>query len=245
MLTKTRQEEILNLVNTKQGVTLSELVTLYNASESTIRRDIVHLDSKGLLTKVFGGAVAKKETVSLAEPTVLQKKPLNVKAKIDIAKYAATLIEPYDLVYIDAGTTTEYLTDFIKEKDATYVTNAIEHAKKLANSSLNVILIGGSLKKSTEAIVGSEAILNIQKYFFTKGFFATNAVDEKNGFTTPDINEANVKTAALKNTEKAYMLCDDSKFNQTLGVAFGSINDFTVITNKKPKNFNGDIISID
>lgn len=60
-----------------------------------------------------------------------------------------------------------------------------------------VILIGGELKGTTEAVIGSQAILTIQGYHFTKGFFGTNGVSKRHGFTTPDPNEALVKQEAM------------------------------------------------
>ncbi len=242
MFTKTRQEEILKLVNAKQSVTVKELMETFDASQSTIQRDIVSLDGKGLLTKVFGGAVAKNEKSVLTEMSSVEKRGKYTQEKIKIAKYAATLIEPNDLVYIDAGTTTEYMLDFIEEKQATYVTNGIEHAKKLANLDFNVILIGGILKKTTEAILGSGAILSVQKYHFTKGFFATNGVHKEFSFTTPDINEASMKKAAIDRVYKKYMLCDESKFDKICGVEFATIDDFTIITNKDIIGYDCNII---
>lgn len=99
-------------------------------------------------------------------------------------------IVPDDYVYIDSGTTTEMMIEFIREKNATYVTNAVSHAKGLVRRGLKVLLIGGELKENTEAIVGADAILHIQKYHFSKGFFGTNGVNMKLGFTTPDVREA-------------------------------------------------------
>ncbi|MFR7442525.1 MAG: hypothetical protein ACLUUO_02275 [Sellimonas intestinalis] len=54
-------------------------------------------------------------------------------------------------------------------------------------------MIGGELKAATEAIVGNEAYVNLQKYNFTKGCFGTNGLNRTSGFTTPDINEAMIK----------------------------------------------------
>ncbi len=245
MFTKTRQEEILKLVNLNESITVKELMEIFNTSQSTIQRDIVSLDGKGLLTKVFGGAVAKKQNNELVEMSSVEKREKNTEEKIKIAKYSAKLIEPNDLVYIDAGTTTECMVNFIEEKHATYVTNGIEHARKLVNSDFKVILIGGYLKKSTEAILGAEAILAVQKYHFTKGFFATNGVHKEFAFTTPDINEASMKKAAIDRTLKKYMLCDESKFDKICGVEFAELDDFTIVTNKKIIGYNAKILITD
>ena len=63
------------------------------------------------------------------------------------------------------------MIEYIREAQATYVTNALSHAKRLADKGFHVILIGGGAKSSTDAIVGAEAVVNLQKYHFSKGFF--------------------------------------------------------------------------
>lgn len=156
MLTEKRQEEIAKLVQERESITVQELKEIFQASESTIRRDITALDKAGKLTKVFGGAIALNDSrIVKQELPVCQKQEMQIREKMAIAKYAASLIEANDCVYIDAGTTTSWMLGYIKEKEATYVTNAVSHAKKLAEAGFHVILIGGELKGSTEAIIGA------------------------------------------------------------------------------------------
>lgn len=250
MLTEQRHEIILNLLSEKGSITVTELKDILNTSESTIRRDLNTLDEQGRLTKVFGGAVEKINGVSTTELSVSQKADVNTEEKKKIAMYAARLVVPNDFIYIDAGTTTEYLIDYLEEKTATYVTNAVTHARKLAIAGFKVILIGGELKGITEAVVGNQAIITIDRMNFNKGFFGTNGITEKSGFTTPDINEALVKETAFAHCHFKYILTDSSKFGETSAVTFGSINEATIITDKKigsfaklPKHNNSIIIS--
>ncbi|MFI3237833.1 MAG: DeoR/GlpR family DNA-binding transcription regulator [Lachnospiraceae bacterium] len=231
MLTRPRQDEILRLVNTNKSASVQELTELLDASESTIRRDIIALDAQGKLTKVFGGAVALETNEPVVEPSMKEKVLLNIEQKREIAKIAANLIEQQDFVFIDAGSTTECMIDYITQMDATFVTNAISHAQKLAQKGLQVLLIGGMLKPVTEAIVGSEAVLNLQKYHFTKCFMGTNGVDELRGCTTPDIKEASIKQVVIQNTlpEHRYLLADASKFGTCSGVTFASLEEMNII----------------
>lgn len=233
MLTATRQEHILQILETEGSVRVSKLKEIFNISESTIRRDINDLDNLGKLTKVFGGAISLNKNNMLTELSVEEKKDLNIENKTHIAKYAATLITPNDLVYIDAGTTTHCMLNFIKEYSATYVTNAISHALTLSKLNFNVVLIGGSIRHSTEAIVGTEAIMNLRKYNFSKAFFGTNGIDINQGFITPDINEASTKNMAISQCSQKgrFCLADNSKFNLTGGISFLEIDSATIITN--------------
>ena len=187
---------ILKILEEKRSITVNELTELLDISESTARRDITALDSAGKLVKVFGGAVLADNVFLASEPTVAQKAEINKEEKIRIARYAASLILPQDFVYLDAGTTTGYMIDYIKETNVTFVTNAVAHAQKLAAGGMKVILIGGTLKSSTEAVVGASAVLMLKDYHFTKGFFGTNGVSKTAEFTTPDAGEALVKRTA-------------------------------------------------
>ena len=111
MLTEQRYEMILNLLEENKSVTVTQIKELLHISESTARRDITALHQAGKLIKVFGGAVALEGEVISREPTVQQKENVNKEQKIRIAKYAASLIEPDDFVFIDAdkGNNPRYL----------------------------------------------------------------------------------------------------------------------------------------
>jgi DeoR family fructose operon transcriptional repressor len=229
MLAQERFEKILELLRVEQSVTVAELTRQLNISESTIRRDLTTLDQQGLLNKVHGGATARK-TVLAREEAVAQKSGKHLQEKREIAKCAAECIHSGDLVYIDAGTTTEFMIDFLKEYDVNYITNGINHARKLMNAGFNVFLLGGEIKAVTEAIIGEDALETLDKYNFTKGFFGANGVDTERGFTTPDRKEAAVKRKAMAHCQKAYVLADRSKFNQISSVKFAEIKDADIIT---------------
>ena len=170
MLAEERFSKILSIIETEGSATMQELMTALDASESTVRRDLNTMDENGLLTKVHGGAVAKRPFISTHDENVMSRKALNAGEKADIAKYAASLIKPEDFVYLDAGTTTERMIEYIQTMKAVFVTNAISHAKLLSEKGCRVYILGGEFKSQTEAIVGEEAVETLDKYNFTKGF---------------------------------------------------------------------------
>lgn len=231
MLTQERHRLILAKLQEESVVYVNDLVQYLEASESTIRRDLSALDRKGLLNKVHGGAtLINKNSINTKDSLVDVRKNLHYDEKMKIAKKAANLIEANDMIYIDAGTTTELMIDFIKESNAVFVTNGIVHAKKLIQKGFITYIIGGEIKLTTEAIIGVEAINNLRKYNFTKAFLGTNGVDLVRGFTTPDISEALVKGEAIKKSKEIYILSDSSKFNQINSITFSEINEPIVIT---------------
>ncbi len=230
MLTEERHSIILDMVNRQKSITVSELCMVLKTSESTIRRDLNMLAEKGLLNKVHGGAIALNDTLEFVEHNVEEKVKLYIEEKAAIAKYAASLIEDGDFVYIDAGTTTEKMIDFLPDKNVTFVTNGFIHAKKLAKRGFKVLIPGGEIKSSTEAIVGAECILALQKYNFTKCFIGVNGISVKAGFTTPDGNEAGVKSAVAANSRQVYVLADHSKFDKISSVTFMALSDGIIVT---------------
>ena len=239
MLSEQRHEIILKMLEEKRSVTVTELTEHLGISESTARRDITILDKAGKLVKVFGGAVLSDGAYQSVEPTVTQKVEINREEKKKIAEYAASLILPQDFVYLDAGTTTGYMLDFIGETGATFVTNAVAHAQRLAAKGAHVLLVGGTLKSSTEAVVGTMAALILKDYHFSKGFFGANGVSKAAGFTTPDANEALVKRTALEQCQKAYILCDNSKFHIVSSVTFAPFSGETILTDARPEEYAG------
>lgn len=171
MLTEERYSVILEQVRQNKSVTLTALCRLLEASESTVRRDLTLLDEKGLVKKVHGGAISTDErSIKLVEHYVDSKSKMFTEAKTAIARFAASLIDDGDFVFIDAGTTTEKMIDFLPDKNVTFVTDALPHAKKLAQRGFRVYIPAGEIKLTTEAIVGAECVSSLQRYNFSKSF---------------------------------------------------------------------------
>lgn len=232
MLTEERHSIILEIINRQGSVKISELCSVLNSSESTVRRDLSILSERGLLTKVHGGAIALNDVFSRFEHDVEKKMNFFIEEKTMIARYAATLIDDGDFVFIDAGTTTEKMIDYIPPKNVTFVTNAFMNAKRLAKMGFRVFIPGGEIKASTEAIIGAECILSLQNYNFTKCFIGANGISISGGLTTPDKSEAAVKGTVINRSKDTYILADHSKFDQITSVKFANLGCGKIITDK-------------
>ncbi len=237
MLTKQRHEEMVNIIRERGSVTTNEMAKILGISESTARRDINFLADTGKVIKVYGGAMFDPQDVDTQEDSFEQRMDINATEKGKAAEKALELITPDDFIYIDAGTTTKYIADNFNMNGVRIVTNGIEHARILASKGNEVVLVGGNVKISTDAIVGTLAVNTLDKYHFTKGFFGTNGISPKAGYTTPDINEALVKKAAMQKCSKSFIVCDSSKFNTISAVTFASFREATIVTNLCPAEF--------
>lgn len=235
MLTEKRHTMILEAVNRSGSVKLGELCELLKTSESTVRRDLNILSEKGMLTKVHGGAIALTEKFSRYENNVSTKVNLCAEEKSVIAQYAAELVEDGDFIYLDAGTTTEKMIDYISpNKKVTFVTNGFINAKKLAQNGFTVYIPGGEIKALTEAVVGAECVLSLESYNFTKCFMGVNGISISRGLTTHDKSEAAIKSTAILHSKEVYILADHSKFDRITPVCFAPLDCGTIITDGAP-----------
>ncbi len=236
MLNQERYRIIQEFIEEKNTVTVAQLAKLINTSESTIRRDLTTLDKQGKIRKFFGGATKLAQNEGFYEDAVSVRESVMSEEKTEIAKYCAELINDNDFVFIDAGTTTSRLVDFIKNDKATYVTNGITHGRKLIHKGLNTYIIGGKIKPVTEAIVGAEGIANLRNFNFSKAFMGANGVDIKAGYTTPDLEESLIKEAAVKKSYHSFFLVDSTKFNRVFSVSFAEVKQGIIITDKLTDN---------
>lgn len=230
MITAERHRIILETLKRKNIITIQEIIDETNTSESTIRRDLVQLEEKKLLKRVHGGA--SRFLGKLEEPDMNEKATKNLQEKEAIARYAVSLINQGDCIYLDAGTTTMQMIKYLEDQmEIVVVTNGITNLNPLLNKGIKTYVVGGLLKPSTNAMIGKSAIKSILDYRFDKCFLGVNGIHPTLGYTTPDPEEAAVKQKALELSGVSYVLADETKLNE---VAFSEIADISkaiIITN--------------
>ncbi len=236
MIAEQRYQQILDLVAQRSSVTVQQLSEALDTSESTIRRDLIHLDQRRLLRRVHGGATAFRGQVQAKEEDMLTKQGQNMEAKRSMGRYAAGLISPEDFVYIDAGTSTLELVRAIAGEalEATYMTNGLPHARMLAAKGCRVYILPGRVKLTTEAIVGTNALDGLRGLNFTKAFLGTNGVSLEQGYTTPGLEEVRLKARALEASRESWMLADSSKLGKVFSAGICELGACPMITEHLP-----------
>ena len=101
MLKEERQTWILNKLHTSGKVVVSHLAGELKVSEDTIRRDLLDLDQKGQLKRVFGGAIPLEKPVI----NFFDRETADVALKQQLAMRALEFLEPDQLVAIDGSST--------------------------------------------------------------------------------------------------------------------------------------------
>ncbi|UXR74292.1 DeoR/GlpR family DNA-binding transcription regulator [Staphylococcus sp. IVB6238] len=239
MLTDKRHALIIDVLGQHSFLSLQQLMDYTGSSASTIRRDLTKLQAEGLLTRVHGGA----KLVDIAiEPELSTKRTQHIEEKIEIAKQAANLINQNDCVYLDAGSTTLEMVPYIKATDITVVTNGLTHVEALLKQRIRTYIVGGEMKSTTMAVVGTRAVNFLRNYCFNKAFLGINGIDISTGLTTPDEREALMKEVAIQQSQQTYVLADASKFHQTHFATIKATEPPIVITSENGRKLGKDIL---
>lgn len=223
------QSRILSILQSSEVIQIRELSEALGVSRETIRKDVYELESKGLLTKVRGGAVLTRTN---SETAYDLRKTTNQEAKRAIARSAAKLVQPGDTIFLDYGTTTYMLAEeLFGASEITVVTNALPIVNRLvANKSITIVVPGGVIRTNENSLYGPLTARNLDHIFMTIGFFGAAGIDENAGITNQNSFESAVSTQALSKCQKVVALVDHSKFGVIAMNKVADLQDIDVVT---------------
>ncbi|WP_106767207.1 DeoR/GlpR family DNA-binding transcription regulator [Paenibacillus faecalis] len=221
-------EEYIHSVGT---ASIDELCEHFQVSKNTIRRDIDKIVEKGTIQKVYGGVTS----VSQLDPFE-NRGYTNQQEKVAISKSAAQLVEDHDLIFIDSGTTTRNMIDFLPRfNKLTILTNSLDIINAAANlEHITLLTIGNHYKRSTKSFVGTDDLHLLDKYNITKAFMAATGVSITNGLTNSDILEYEIKKRIAEKARKLYLLADASKFGKATLLTYAQLQEIDGIITSEP-----------
>lgn len=230
-----RIEAIFKMCEEKTSVTVAELVERFHVSEATIRRDLQYMEDRNMVKRFYGGAILSNDQKS--ETSLSVRELSNTKEKLRIAKFAASFVKNGDTVYIDAGSTTSKIIDFLYAKDILVVTQGINNAQKLVERNINGYMAGGFLKHQTSVVISMETLETLKNMKFSISFLGCNGVHPLTGFATTEDMEARLKRTVIQNSLRSYIVADHSKFNKLTAIHFADFDEAGVITDKLNEGF--------
>jgi DeoR family fructose operon transcriptional repressor len=190
----------------------------------TVRRDLDVLQRRGLLRRVHGGAIAADRFSH--EFTFPERKSRNPEQKRKIAQIASQYIPNEGCVFIDGGTTTEFMAEAIRNRpQLMVVTNSLTLASMIGESQTQVFLLGGRIRSTTLSSIGSRTVSELANFKAQIAFLGTNGIDMESGFTTVDPDEAAVKKIMIQNATETVVLADNSKFGSSYSALFANFDE--------------------
>jgi DeoR/GlpR family transcriptional regulator of sugar metabolism len=207
--TRRRRELLLTEVRAGHG-DINSLAAQFGVSLSTVRRDLAALARAGRIMRTYGGAV---EPGHGREPSLQAKEHVHRADKDAIARRAAALVGRGDVLLLDAGTTVGRLAWHLRQRDGiTVVTNGLSTLLALADApGVEVIVLGGRLRRPNEAFLGPEVDLALRRYRPDLAFLGADGVEPTRGLNCPSPEQASVKELMAAAARQAWVLADHSK----------------------------------
>jgi ribose transport system substrate-binding protein len=145
-----------------------------------------------------------------------------------IARWAAGMVEDGDVIILDASTTVLHIASFLRDRrNLTIFTNGISVAQALAKEPSNtVIVLGGILRASGNAITGAFSKQLLQDYHVRTAFVSCSAFKAEIGFFEMDLQEAQMKQLMLQSAQRKVAMVDATKIGEVGLTAFGTLDDF-------------------
>ncbi|WP_206483438.1 transcriptional repressor AgaR [Thalassotalea sp. G2M2-11] len=215
MNTVERRHDIVQLTLKQGKVSVNDLAGNYQVSEVTIRGDLNYLNSKNLVIRTRGGAMARK-TVS-KELSIVEKHCARIDIKRKLAVLASQQINEGDAIILDSGSTIAELANCLHSFDRLVVmTNGLNVAQNLINApGVEVLMTGGVLRKTSLSFYGRQAEDSLERYHFDKAFLGVDGIDFNSGITTHFEYEAMMNRLMRRVAKEVITVTDSSKFNRS------------------------------
>lgn len=232
---------IKSILLDKKHINVSDLSSMLNVSEVTIRRDLEKLEQEEFLTRTHGGAIINDNFPSEEETYADFEEDPFIQQRIEISEIAIHMIEDNDVVLLSSGLTNLCIAKkILSKKNVTVLTNDLNIASELSSSSsIKVIITGGDLDNTSLTLTGKLAEDNIKNFFVAKAFIEVEGVSSQRGYTVQSIDKASVIKEMLNITRETIIVCPYESFDN---IAFSQIGPLSiankVITNPSiPDNY--------
>lgn len=230
LFTQERQQAILTYVETHKKATVAELCQLFKVSTGTIRNDLREMEKQNLVTRTHGGVLIRSKTG--LEMMATEKEVRNHDAKVVVARMALEQIEDGDTLLLDTGSTTLELAKLLSErKGLSVITNDLQIAIILEEipGVVNLFIIGGAVRQKLHCVIPFKRDSGLSDLIIDKAFMGANGFTLKNGATTPDVRQANLKQEMISCASNVILLIDSQKVGHDTFAKFAEVSDISIL----------------
>ena len=206
-----RLGDIVSYLQQEQRATTKELANRFGVTEQTIRNDLSFLEKESKVIRVHGGAkITENETKFDDRLTE------NVEEKRRLGKYAATLVEENDIIFLDGGTSILYLIECLPQDiHIKIITASLPIADKCTIlNNAEIYCLGGMLNKKTKEMYGPKALEDISNMIVNKAFIGISGFSLENQFTENNVLSLEVKRKILPTVSQSIIIADSKKENK-------------------------------
>ncbi|RWD32077.1 MAG: DeoR/GlpR transcriptional regulator [Mesorhizobium sp.] len=233
-LSHNRHKKLIEMVQTDGEVRIRDLMSHFNVSEETARRDIKQLEQDGLVVRVHGGAVATQQPKLLA----ISSRAVSLLAeKNAIAEIALSLLKPGQNLFFGGGSTVLALARRISMlPEMRIVTNMVDTAIAASEGGRHrVVLLGGDFNGDYRVVTGFAALRTLREQQIDIAFIGVNAVHPTLGVFDYEQGGQELAATLAEQARRITVLADHSKFDRSARyrtLPHSAIA--TIITDQKP-----------
>ena len=234
MMIGERHRRILEELKKNPEVTVHELSVLLSVSEPTVRRDFTELHRKGIITKIYGGAILNQGAADREIPFLLRENEKS-SVKSEMGAKASELVEDGMVIMLDGSTSAYHLVPYLaRKKDLIVVTSGAKTAVALAEANIRTFCTGGKMLIHSFSYVGEQAESFIRHINADLLFFSCHGLSDEGQMTERAIEEADLRRTMFTVCKKKILLCDSSKFGKTCFYNMGNVSEIDGIVSEKP-----------
>lgn len=230
-MNSSRRAIIKELLTEKPFISLKELEDSFpDVSSMTLRRDIEYFEKQGDAIKVRGGARSMKFITTSMEDSFHQRLNENMNAKERIARRAIELIETGRSLFLDSGTTVLTLASMLPDERHAITTTGPNIALELIKKTQPIVnLVGGMINRENISISGNQALKFLDDINIDMAFIVPSGLSLKDGFTSGNYSECELKHMVVEKARKVVILMDNSKLNRCLPFTFCQLENVSAI----------------
>src|ERR1700761_5166167 len=221
-----RQKLIVQTVRGSGRIRIDQLGELTGASAVTIRRDLADLEAHGSLRRTRGGAARAAKFGEDVSYRIRAGEDQQAKARL--AEAAAALINDYDSLIIDNGTTCHAVAHELAGRPVTALCLSLHVAAALAAvPGARVIVPGGPVEPDTLALNGSQAVDAVRDLSAATLLLGACSVSASRGLTASSYEDAQLKRASIRASSKRILVTTGAKLDQGSNFRFGDAADLS------------------
>lgn len=225
MLAVERRTKIHQMVEKNGSVESSELIKIFEVTGETLRKDLMKLESDGLLRRTHGGAISVKKSVPMKK---LESRMDDCRSqKQALSRIACNYINEGDIIIVDTGSTAYEFSKTLagRFESLTIITASNDVFANLSGiNGMNMVMLGGFFHRDENAFYGDLTLDALRNLHANKAFIFPSAVSLENGITDYNYDLTLVQKAVLKAADKIFVLADSNKFEKN---AMFKISDIT------------------
>jgi DeoR/GlpR family transcriptional regulator of sugar metabolism len=209
LLPAERQQRILEVIRSDEGIRVSALSDLLGVSTMTVRRDLDALARKGALERTHGGALLRSRRVP-NEFSYRASRLKHPRLKRRIARQAAAMIDPGDIVFLAEGATPAMVMHYLDPHlSCRVLSNNIGALSEVADKAVEFVILGGVYQPSSQALAGSVTLDMIAQVRAAKTFLSADGLSVQDGVTTQNHEIAATDRQMIRHTRHQVILMAD------------------------------------